>query len=88
MCEHMFVRLVSFSLILLVILLLVLGAARPSRSAASESRYVVRAGDTLWAIAAARYDGDPREAVWRIKERNRLATSLLVPGMVLALPAS
>jgi nucleoid-associated protein YgaU len=88
MCEHMFVRLVSFSLILLVILFLALGAARPSRSAAPETRYVVRAGDTLWAIAAARYGGDPREAVWRIKERNRLATSLLVPGMVLALPAS
>jgi nucleoid-associated protein YgaU len=83
----MFARVMFFTVILIVILLLALGVARPSRSAAAERRYVVRAGDTLWAVAAARYDGDPREAVWRIKERNGLATSALVPGMVLTLPA-
>lgn len=84
----MFVRVLCFAAALSIVLGLALGAARPSSSAAPETRYLVRAGDTLWAIAAARYDGDPREAVWRIKERNGLATSDLAPGMVLALPAS
>ena len=60
--------------------------ARPTSGAAPERRYVVEPGDTLWALAVARYDGDPREAVWRMKERNGLRTSALVPGMVLSLP--
>jgi hypothetical protein len=60
--------------------------ARPTTGAGVEDRYVVRPGDTLWAIAVTRYEGDPREAVWRIRERNELETSFLVPGMVLALP--
>ncbi len=84
----MFARVLCFAAALAIVLGLALGAARPSSSAAPETRYVVRSGDSLWAIAAARYDGDPREAVWRIKQRNGLATADLVPGMVLALPAS
>ena len=63
-----------------------LGAARASSGGAAETRYVVRPGDTLWEIAAERYDGDPREAIWRIKERNGLRRSELHPGVVLALP--
>jgi nucleoid-associated protein YgaU len=47
----------------------------------------VRPGDTLWAIAAERYGGDLRRAVWRIEERNGLAGGVgLQPGMVLVLP--
>ena len=46
----------------------------------------MRSGDTLWAIADARYAGDPREAIWRIKQRNGLESSMLSPGQVLALP--
>ena len=61
-------------------------AARPTRSAGPETTYVVRPGDTLWTIAESRYDGDPRAAIWRIKERNELETSTLVPGLVLRLP--
>ena len=61
-------------------------AARPTRSAGPETRYVVQPGDTLWEVASARYDGDPRAAIWRIKERNGLETSALVPGAVLHLP--
>jgi hypothetical protein len=63
-----------------------LGGADPSSSAGGEARHVVRPGDTLWAIAVAHSDGDPREAVWRIKERNGLRTSGLAPGQVLHIP--
>jgi hypothetical protein len=77
-------------LLLVAVAVLVVAAlwlARPTTGAGVEERYLVRPGDTLWAIAVARYDGDPRKAVWRIKERNRLATSSLVPGTVLSLPS-
>ncbi|MBW3593823.1 MAG: LysM peptidoglycan-binding domain-containing protein [Actinobacteria bacterium] len=65
---------------------LALGAARPTGGAADEARYVVEPGDTLWLIAEEHYDGDPREAIWAIKERNGMRTSLLSPGTVLVLP--
>ena len=52
----------------------------------AELRYVVEPGDTLWSIAAERYGGDPREGVWRLRERNGLAGSALTPGTVLYLP--
>jgi nucleoid-associated protein YgaU len=73
-------------LVVTVVAFAALSVARPTSGADVEARYVVRPGDTLWAIAVQRYGGDPREAVWRIRERNGLETSLLVPGMVLALP--
>jgi len=79
------------SQVLLLVLLLLMGlallAARPTNGAGPESRYVVQPGDTLWAIVAERYSGDPREAIWRVRERNGLATSTLTPGLVLVLPA-
>ena len=71
---------------LAVLTLLALGAARPSSGGGAERRYVVRPGDTLWAIAVSRYSGDPRSAVWRIEHRNGLSTALLVPGEILILP--
>jgi nucleoid-associated protein YgaU len=83
----MFVRLAGFLLTLILVAALALGLARTSSSAGPEVRYVVRPGDTLWEIAATRYDGDPRRAIWHIKERNELPTSTLVPGTVLTLPA-
>ena len=60
--------------------------ARPTSGAAPEQRYVVKPGDTLWEITDARYEGDPREAIWRVGERNRLQSSSLSPGQVLYLP--
>jgi nucleoid-associated protein YgaU len=81
----MFVPHLKTALILAVILAAAL-TARPSSGAEAESRYVVRSGDTLWAIAADRYAGDPRRAVWRISERNGLAGGALQPGTVLYLP--
>lgn len=83
----MFVRLIGFAVTLVLFFAVALGLARTSSSAGPEGRYVVQPGDTLWEIAAARYDGDPREAIWRIKERNELSSSLIVPGTALALPA-
>jgi nucleoid-associated protein YgaU len=66
---------------------LLLAAPRPSSGAGSEERYVVRPGDTLWELASTRYGGDPREGIWRIRDRNRLAGTALQPGTILYLPA-
>jgi hypothetical protein len=65
----------------------VLAAPGPSSGAAREERYVVRAGDTLWALAADRYGGDPREGVWEIRARNGLEGSIHEARTVLYLPA-
>lgn len=83
----MFVRrLFLLSALVLAAGFLALSAARPTSGSGPEVRYVVQPGDTLWAIAAERYGGDPREAIWRIKQRNGLDRSTLVPGLVLHLP--
>ena len=77
----------SILLLAALVGVLLLVAARPSSGSAAEERYVVRAGDTLWALAAERYGGDPREGVWRIRERNGLDSTSLRAGAVLYLPA-
>jgi nucleoid-associated protein YgaU len=59
---------------------------RPSDGAGRERVYVVRPGDTLWAIAVRAYGGDPREGVWRLSERNGLDGSLIRPGQRLVFP--
>jgi nucleoid-associated protein YgaU len=74
-------------LLLVLAATLALAAPRPSSGAGGEQRYVVRPGDTLWALASERFGGDPRAGVWEIRERNGLADALLEPGMVLYLPA-
>jgi LysM repeat protein len=66
---------------------LLLAVARPSSGSAPEQRYVVQPGDTLWGLAAERYGGDPREGIWRIRERNDLDGTVLPAGTVLYLPA-
>jgi LysM repeat protein len=83
----MFARVSSYLVILALLLAMALSLARPSQGAGAESRYVVQSGDTLWSIAATRYSGDPRKAVWRIEQRNGLAGRPLQPGTVLVLPA-
>jgi nucleoid-associated protein YgaU len=82
----MFAQPLKTALLLALILVAAALTARPSSGAGGESRYVVRPGDTLWAIAADRYAGDPREAVWRISERNGLVDGAIQPGTVLYLP--
>jgi nucleoid-associated protein YgaU len=79
-------RLILTGVVLLTLLAVALGAARPSSGAAPETRYVIQPGDTLWGIAEAAYGGDPRKGVWDIRRRNGLETALLVPGEVLVLP--
>ena len=83
MCERMFVK----SLIASAAVAAVLGGvARPSEGGAPPERYVVKPGDTLWAIAASRYGGDTREAVWQLREHNGAAATTLEPGETLVLP--
>src|SRR4051794_40122014 len=83
LCEQMFGKL----LILLCLAVLVLGyAAHGSSGAAPKHTYVVRAGDTLWSIAAKSYAGDPREGVWEIQQQNHLASATISPGQKLLLP--
>jgi LysM repeat protein len=50
-------------------------------------RVVVQPGDTLWAIAAARYPGDdPRERVDAIERLNGLSGPTIEAGETLLLP--
>ncbi|MDQ2909930.1 MAG: LysM peptidoglycan-binding domain-containing protein [Actinomycetota bacterium] len=62
--------------------------ARASHGAGPEVRYTVKSGDTLWAIAAKHYAGDPRDAIYRIDKRNHLGRSVIVPGQRLVLPSA
>ncbi len=52
-----------------------------------EERYLVRAGDTLWDIAARHYQNPP-EAMRRIKKRNGLKRDSVLAGEILVLPAA
>ena len=76
-------------ILLLALAVLLLWALFAGETGASgpEHRYRVKPGDTLWSIAERTSAGDPREAVWNIRERNGLASALIVPGQVLVLPA-
>jgi nucleoid-associated protein YgaU len=73
-------------LIAFVLAMVVAVTARTSDSAGPEQSYVVKRYDTLWSIATTHYAGDPREAVWQIQERNRLAGATIAPGQMLRLP--
>jgi len=81
--EQMFGRvviLVIFGVFLWAVFARSSGASGPTR------HYTVRPGDTLWAIAVARYTGDPRAAVWKIEQRNHLRDANITSGEVLVLP--
>ena len=79
----MFARILLISLIATALAWSVL--ARTSDGAGRPETYVVRPGDTLWAIAAERYAGDPREGVWKLQRANRLGTTIR-PGQRLLVP--
>lgn len=79
----MFVR----ALIAGVIALLLWSVSAPgSEGAGRAERYRVRPHDTLWSIAVAHYAGDPREGVWKLRERNGLEATVIRPGQVLSVP--
>jgi LysM repeat protein len=61
-------------------------AARGSSGAGPRHTYVVRAGDTLWTVAERMYAGDPREGVWKLRQRNHLGSATIVPGEKLVVP--
>jgi len=74
-------------LIALALLALAVGVyARSSGGAGKPEIYLVKPTDTLWAIAASHYAGDPRVAVWKLERRNGLHEATLVPGQRLVLP--
>lgn len=77
----------KFVIVAVVGLVCVLWLARPSSGSGPEQAYVVKPADTLWAIAVRHYAGDPREGIWKLKERNGLRSSVLRPGQRLTLPA-
>jgi nucleoid-associated protein YgaU len=79
----MFGRLLLVALVALVAWALF---ARESGAGGPERSYRVQPGDTLWAIATRSYGGDPREGVWKLRERNHLAGTTIAPGQVLSLP--
>jgi nucleoid-associated protein YgaU len=79
----MFARVVVIAALLTIA---VAWGARQSDGAGHPQTYVVRGGDTLWAIAVAHFGGDPREGVYRLEQRNHLAGAVVRPGQRLILP--
>jgi len=73
-------------LVALAVLLLWALFAGESGASGPEGSYRVKPGDTLWSIAARTFAGDPREGVWKLRERNRLDSATIVPGQLLVVP--
>jgi LysM repeat protein len=80
----MFVRIILVTFLVTMLAWSVL--ARGSEGAGAGQPYRVRAGDTLWSIAARHYRGDPRQGVWQLQRENRLAGSALEPGQMIVIP--
>ena len=59
---------------------------RASSGAGQERVYIVKPHDTLWSIAARTYGGDPRAGIWKLEQRNHLASATIRPGQRLVLP--
>jgi LysM repeat protein len=75
-------------IVLVLLALFIWGYVARESSASGKSRtYVVRPGDTLWALAQRYYAGDPRQAVWKLERVNGLASASIVPGQRLSVPA-
>ena len=79
----MFVKFLGTTLVALVIWAI---AAHSSQSAGNPRHYRVKPYDTLWSIAASHYGGDPRDAIFRLEQRNGLSGTVVRPGQMLLLP--
>lgn len=75
-------------LVILVLAAVVVGVfVHVSRGSGHARVYVVQPADTLWSIAQSHYGGDPRAAVWKLEQANRLGGDALIhPGQKLLLP--
>lgn len=84
------VRLSMFLVSVVTVFLLIGGAAGAETPPALTNTYVVRQGDTLWAIASLHADAgaDIRALVEVIKRDSDIATSEIHPGQVLHIPQS
>jgi LysM repeat protein len=80
----MFVRILLVTFLVTLLAWSVL--ARGSEGAGAGEPYRVRAGDTLWSIAARYYEGDPRQGVWRLQRENGLGNAVIQPGQVIVIP--
>jgi len=85
--------LVRFAVFLLLIFVAVWAGVRVAHASEDTSvyaghQYVVQAGDTLWDIAAREYGAgaDLRQAVWQIRQANRLQSVAVQPGEHVTLP--
>ena len=68
--------------------LVVVGGVAYAGSPSTNTHVVVRAGDTLWGIAAAHYPGASIEqSITEIESANHLSGAALRPGETLTLPA-
>jgi len=84
-------RLVAFAVLVVVVGWGVPAAARslagPGQQPEISVAYVVRSGDTLWAIAERLAPGeDPRAVIGRILAANPIETGRLEPGRALVVP--
>jgi nucleoid-associated protein YgaU len=61
-------------------------AAHSSDGAGKRRIYTVKRYDTLWSIATSHYGGDPRDAIYRLEQRNGLGSAVVWPGQRLVLP--
>ena len=77
---------VKFLGVLLAALVIWSIAAHASNSAGKARIYTVKRYDTLWSIATSHYGGDPRNAIFRLEQRNGLSGAVVRPGQKLLLP--